>query len=968
MKEKKGVQLRLIKEIIKDVFQAIINFLKSRAFVMLVLFGIMFSSLLYRVFYLQIVKSDYYLENYIQTAKKKVITSGTRGMIYDRNGIPLAVNKLAYSITIEDDLDYNDDDYNDHLNAIIYKVIQIIEKNNDTITNDFSIVLGGNGMYEYSVTSDMAKLRFLRDIYGKKSIDELDNDKVKLSESTAEDVMEYLCGEERYCVNEEIYTKQDRIKIAMIRYKLSLNSFQKYITTEIANNVSNETVAAIYENKAELIGVDVTEKTVRVYNDSVYFSHILGYTGTISEDQLAEYNERIENEEDEYISSDVVGKSGIEEYMEDNLQGSKGYQEMFVDNMGNILEISDESESGAGNDVYLSLDANLQKAAYNILQQKLAGVLYSKIVNYKVTVTDTSKTIPIYVRDVYAQMICNNVVDLNKFNREDASANESRVYNKFVSRQESVLANVSNFLTSEENTPISSLSEENETYLKYIYDYLTNNAQIIDKSAIDTDDDMYKAWVSENTSLREFLLYGISKNWLVSAKLYEDTDQKYSSSDELYAKLVEYICAELPSDTAFSKKIYYYLVEDGTISGNEVCMLLYDQQVLDYDEGCYNQLASGNTGYAYNFIMEQIKNLKITPAQIALDPCSASVVVTDVHSGQVLALVTYPSYDNNKLSGSVDAEYWNKLNSDQSLPLYNRATQTRTAPGSTFKMITAITGLENGIISPGTIIVDKGEFTKITPSPKCWKYPSNHGAINVSTALAVSCNYFFYEVGYDLSIDNNGNFNSKLGLSKIKKYADELGLTSLSGVEIDENEPLYSTDNSVRSAIGQGSNSYSAIQLARYITSVANSGNNFKLTLLNRVQNSSGEIIERKEPELVNTTDISNSTWNAVHSGMRQVVLTGTAQKTFTNFGIEVAGKSGTAQENKLRSNHSLFVAYAPYSNPEIGISVLIPNGESTGYTAEIVRDVVSYYYNASTLDSILSGTASVPTSGVTSE
>ena len=739
------------------------------------------------------------------------------------------------------------------------------------------------------------------------------------------------------------------------------------MTTEIANNVNDKTVAAIYENAADLTGVQVTEKTQRVYNDSVYFAHILGYTGTISEDQLAEFNMSVENKDDEYISSDVVGKSGIEQYMEKYLQGSKGYEKMFVDSTGNILEVTDEKENGAGNDVYLTLDANLQKAAYNILEQKLAGILYSKIVNYEVHPAENAKTIPIYVRDVYAQMICNNVVDLNKFGDETASSNEQRVNSKFASRQTDVLSTVQSYLTSEDNTPMSSLSEENNTYLTYIYDKLSSE-QIIDKSAINTDDETYKKWKKESISLREFLLYAISQNWISSSKLYEDSEQKYSSTDEIYAALVNHIFELLPNDTDFSKKIYYYLIENGTISGNEVCMLLFDQGVLEYDENAYNQLASGNSGYAYNFILQQIKDMKITPAQVALDPCSASVVITDVNSGQVLALVTYPSYDNNKLSGSVDAEYWKKLNDDQSLPLYNRATQTRTAPGSTFKMITAITGLENGIISPGSTIVDRGEFTKITPSPKCWKYPSNHGAINVSQALAFSCNYFFYEVGYELSIDSNGTFNSALGLAKIKKYADELGLTSLSGVEIDENEPLYSTDNSVRSAIGQGSNSYSDIQLARYITSVANSGNNYKLTLLNKVLSSSGDTVESFEPVLANTTDISSSTWNAVHNGMRQVIVSGTAKKTFDGFNIEVAGKTGTAQENKLRSNHSVFVAYAPYSNPEIGISVLIPNGESTGYTAEIVRDIVAYYYNPSTLDQVLNNTAAIPTSGVSSE
>ena len=953
--------------LVRDILEAILNFLKSRAFVVLVVFGLMFSVLLYRVFYLQIVKSDYYLNNYLQIAERTVTTSGTRGLIYDRNGIPLASNQLAYTVTIEDNLNYKDEDYDEKLNEIIYNVIRIVEQNGDVLNNDFSIILGPNGEYMYSVASDTARLRFLRDIYGKKSIDELDSDKETLSTSTAEDVMKYLCGKKRFNIDNEKYTKSDKLKIAIIRYNLSLNSFQKYMTTEIANNVNDKTVAAIYENAADLTGVQVTEKTQRVYNDSVYFAHILGYTGTISEDQLAEFNMSVENKDDEYISSDVVGKSGIEQYMEKYLQGSKGYEKMFVDSTGNILEVTDEKENGAGNDVYLTLDANLQKAAYNILEQKLAGILYSKIVNYEVHPAENAKTIPIYVRDVYAQMICNNVVDLNKFGEETASSNEQRVNSKFASRQTDVLSTVQSYLTSEDNTPMSSLSEENNTYLTYIYDKLSSE-QIIDKSAINTDDETYKKWKKESISLREFLLYAISQNWISSSKLYEDSEQKYSSTDEIYAALVNHIFDLLPNDTDFSKKIYYYLIENGTISGNEVCMLLFDQGVLEYDENAYNQLASGNSGYAYNFILQQIKDMKITPAQVALDPCSASVVITDVNSGQVLALVTYPSYDNNKLSGSVDAEYWKKLNDDQSLPLYNRATQTRTAPGSTFKMITAITGLENGIISPGSTIVDRGEFTKITPSPKCWKYPSNHGAINVSQALAFSCNYFFYEVGYELSIDSNGTFNSALGLAKIKKYADELGLTSLSGVEIDENEPLYSTDNSVRSAIGQGSNSYSDIQLARYITSVANSGNNYKLTLLNKVLSSSGDTVESFEPVLANTTDISSSTWNAVHNGMRQVIVSGTAKKTFDGFNIEVAGKTGTAQENKLRSNHSVFVAYAPYSNPEIGISVLIPNGESTGYTAEIVRDIVAYYYNPSTLDQVLNNTAAIPTSGVSSE
>ncbi len=954
---RKGVQQNLVREF----FEYILSILKSRLFVLGIIVVLLFSVLMIRIFNVQIVNGEYYLENYIQMAEREVLTSGTRGIIYDRNGEVLAYNKLAYAIEIEDDISDSTENKDKKLNEIISETINIITSNGDTLINDFPIILNTNNEFEFSVSSDNERLRFLRDIYGKKSISELDTKKETLSTSTADDVMKYLCGEKMFDISDE-YDKAEQIKIAMVRYNLSLNRFQKYISTKIASNVSEETVAAIYEAQAELKGVTVSEETVRVYNDSVYFAHILGYTGTISEDQLAELN----SDGGSYISSDVVGKSGIEKEMESYLQGTKGKSTIFVDNTGRILENVSKTDAKAGNDVYLTLDAKLQKAGYTILEQKLAGILYSKIVNYDVTPSEDMKTIPIPVKDVYYQIINNNVVDLNKFGLESASDNEKNIYAKFAAKQSGVINWVYSELTTDTPEALSALPEENNTYLSYIYTKLADTEGIINKKAIDSEDETYQKWTNETISLREFLLYAISKNWINTSKIFDSSEVKYSDTDEIYNKLVEHIYNSLPTDTGFSKKIYYYLIYSGSISGNQVCMLLYDQNVLEYDEAAYTALRSGSS--AFEFIREQIKQIKITPAQLALDPCSGSLVVTDTNSGDVLALVTYPSYDNNKLSGSVDAVYWKQLNSDLSLPLYNRATQTRTAPGSTFKMLSAITGLEEGYLTPGRTITDLGEFKKITPSPKCWRYPGNHGSINVSQALEHSCNYFFYEVGYELSIDEHGGFSSDLGLSKLKKYGVQLGLTTKSGVEIEENEPLFSTDNSVRSAIGQGSNSFANIQLARYVNTVANSGHNYQLTLLNKVIDTDGNLIKQYEPTLTNTTNFSQSTWDAVHYGMRLVITGGTAKGTFNGFQINVAGKSGTAQENKLRSNHSVFVAYAPYENPEIALSVLIPNGESSGYTAEVVRDTIKYYYGLTTDEELYGGIASIPTSGVTND
>jgi penicillin-binding protein 2 len=562
-------------------------------------------------------------------------------------------------------------------------------------------------------------------------------------------------------------------------------------------------------------------------------------------------------------------------------------------------------------------------------------------------------------------MINNNVLDLTRFSSPTATETEQKIYSKFTDRQAIVNERIMQELTMPEPKALSQLSEEYNTYLSHIYDKLTNDG-IINTKAIDKEDDTYVSWKNETISLQQFLYYAISKNWIQTSMLYEDDEIKYSGSDEIYQKLLEYIIQTISTETAFSKKIYSYLVDEGVITGTDICLALFDQGVLAYDEAAYNRLKSGAS--AYEFMKEQIRQIKITPAQIALDPCSGSLVVTDVNSGDVLALVTYPSYDNNMLSGTVDSKYWKKLNNDLSLPLYNRATQTRTAPGSTFKMVSAITGLEEGLIGAHSTIHATGIFTKVDPSPKCWRYPGSHGSINVSQALSVSCNYFFYDIGYRLCLDGTGTYNNEQGLSTLKNYATMLGLTTPSGVEIIENDPLFSTIDTVRSAIGQGSNSFTNVQLARYTTTLASKGNNYDLTLIDKIVDSVNNTTTEHVAEVVNKVELKESTWKAVFEGMRSVITSGTAKGTFNGFKIEVAGKSGTAQENKLRSNHSVFVAYAPYTNPEIGLSVVLPNGESSGYNAEVIRDVIKYYYHLTTDEELYGGVASIPTSGVTAD
>ena len=187
------------------------------------------------------------------------------------------------------------------------------------------------------------------------------------------------------------------------------------------------------------------------------------------------------------------------------------------------------------------------------------------------------------------------------------------------------------------------------------------------------------------------------------------------------------------------------------------------------------------------------------------------------------------------------------------------------------------------------------------------------------------------------------SYSSDVGLQKLEKYADMYGLTETSGVEIEETQPQVSSEDAVRSAIGQGNHSFSTVGLARYVTTVANSGTCYNLTLIDRITDHSGIELKDNHAEVRNTIDMDNSYWNAIHLGMRQVIEN---NSHFKNFGVNVAGKTGTAEENKRRANHALFVCYAPYEEPEIAIATRIAYGYSSSYAAQTTRDILEYYFD----------------------
>ena len=940
----------------KEIFDYILSLFKSRIFPLIMVFIVLVGVLVNRLFSLQIINGESYVKDLSSSIQKDMSVAATRGRIFDKNGVLLAYNDLAYAVRISDSGKYEDNDTKNRLlNTSIDKTLTIIEEKGDSYSNDFPIVYS-NGMYEYNI-KDNELLRFLRDIYGKRSISELSDEQRNVS---AGELFKQLCDRYGVAVAGDDYINdggamaatikllkeqgmnpvangfsvEHALMIVNLRRYMSANSYNRYISITIANEVSDETVAAILENSDELTGVTVDEQYIRRYVDSIYVSQILGYTGTVSSSEL-------ETLDDSYDSNDVVGKSGIEKSMESELAGTKGTRKVYVDTVGRITEVLDEQDSSAGNDVYLTIDINLQKKIYNALEDKIIQILLTYMRNgdtkYSYNSNGSVDTVYILAKEVYFALIDNNIVSI-KHIASQSTDTERQIYSAFLSKQDSTMEWLRNEL-SVGDTPYGKLDEEQQLYIWYVYTSLKDRG-VFNTANVDTDDNVYKDWTEGNgTSLKELLTHGISKNWI---NLNIFSSEQYTSLQESYDALIDYIDSYLREDTSFYKKMYKYMVNAGNISGRQICMLLYEQGVLDMNDenSRYASLASGGLG-AYEFMVYAITNKIITPAQLALQPCSASTVITNPQNGDILAMVSYPSYDNNKLSGTVDAKYFNSLINDKAAPMINRATQSFTAPGSTYKPCTTIAGMDTGTISSGTTFYCSGSFDKVTPAPKCWRL-SGHGGEVAATAIRDSCNVYFYNVGYNLACRKDGTYNSTYGTSTLQKYSDLLGLSTKAGVEIEENSPQASNTNSIASAIGQGNHKYSTLNLARYVTTIASSGKCYNLTLIDKITDSDGNLIRKNEAEVDHQVELSSNIWDTVHEGM---TLAGNSYTGISKLGMKIAAKSGTAQENTKEPDHSLLVTYSPYDNPEICVSVCIQHGYSSGTYIDLTADIYKIYY-----------------------
>ena len=914
-----------------DIKDFLKKFFSSRLFVLAAVFIVFFGIILARIFTLQVVNGKSYQENFSLKIQMKQPINAARGNIYDKKGKLLAYNELAYSISINDSTTYSSTkEKNKAVNAELAEILTVLKNNGETLNNDFKIDRKKDGTYSFNVSGSSLN-RFRADVFGKNSADDLEYDKdtgIDEANATAEQIMEYLMGKDNFGISSK-YDGDLAYRIVVVRYAMLGNRFARYKEVKIATDVSDKTVAYVNEHMDTLSGISVNEDMIRKYNYSEYFSSIIGYTGPISESEYTALHKKNKD----YTQNDTVGKAGLEQYYETYLRGKNGEQKFYIDNVGRISEIISSTDSVAGDDLYLSIDADLQKAIYLALQNEIAAIVYSNI-----------KSGEIPINDVYTALIGNSVINTEHFSKAKASDTEKNVLSVFKSRQKTTLGKIKQELTSSPEA-LNTMSDEVLDEFTYIISMLKDD-QVLLKNEIDTSDSVYQKWKNQKISPKEYLSYCITQHWIDISQL--NVDEKYADSTEVYDALCKYILKNIKTDTEFSKIIYQYMITRGEISPRQLCLILFDQGVLDYDDATVNKLKNGSLS-PRDFLMKKIYNIEITPAQLALEPCTGSCVVTDEKTGEIRAMVSYPGYDSNKLANGVDSEYFASLQHDKSFPLLNYATQQMTAPGSTFKLCSATAGLAENVTNTSEQIRCTGIYNDISNKPKCWIYPGSHGLDNISEAIRDSCNIFFYTVGNRLAQKKTGSYNDENGIALIQKYAHIYGLDEKTGLEIAESKSKVATEYPVMAAIGQSNNVYTTVALSRYVTAVA-SGKKYNYQLMNKIVDADGKTVKKYKADYEDISDtLTSSQWDAIHSGMREVVST---MDRFQGFDIPVAGKTGTAQQTG-HANHGLFVGYAPYDDPEITIAVRIANAYSSHNAATAARNVISYYYKETSMKDI---------------
>lgn len=400
-------------------------------------------------------------------------------------------------------------------------------------------------------------------------------------------------------------------------------------------------------------------------------------------------------------------------------------------------------------------------------------------------------------------------------------------------------------------------------------------------------------------------------------------------------------------------------VSKNAIAGSDIVLTIdsnLQKVTQDALENCINKIKSGGFSQTY-------------------DAQGGAAVVMNVNTGEVLATASYPTYEPQWFVGGISQQNWAYLRDDTRHPQLNKAIQSAYEPGSIFKMVTGIAGLESGAITSKEKINDTGVYKKYGSEWNCWYFTSyhrGHGYLNVKQALQHSCNYFFYETG------------DRMGIETLAKYALHFGLGKRTGIELPSEKSgslasklVNGKGDALNASIGQGDNSFTPMQIAKYISSIANGGTIVNPTIIKSVLNSDGTEISKEEikkytneklgiEETDDGINVSPESINIAKEGMRMAASEagGTAYNVFKKFNIEVAGKTGSAEAKDDKGKdivNAWFVCFAPYEKPEVAVVVMIENGGHGNYAAEVARDILTQYFGMNETTSVNESVLATP-------
>ena len=921
---------------------------KNRIFVMLCGIIVLFAIIVVRLFSLQVIHGADYEESITASVSKKLPVPAPRGNIYDRYGRPLATNTAAYCVQVDGSVTLEFD--KEETQELASALTEALWTKGETSTDSLPITKKAPYRFTFDGTEEEQQTRETR---WKNSI----GLEKKQRDMTAEECLQWLyetyeapaafteaqkrtyvslCmsddrnlmaltlamkltdfGEEitdelplakeapysfQFNGNknrekswkesmgmdgEEIYFDSlqtldylrdyfglpeglpgDLIRSTLgIRYSMYLQRYQQFQTVNVATDISDKTLAYVEENQDTFPCVIIDTISLREYPQGKYFSHILGYIRQMTENDYALYQNDVDADGNPiYSQADIVGQDGMEKLFERELNGTDGQVLIEVDNQGRRMSVIDSTEPIPGKDLFLTLDSELQKTAYDALENELRKAVLTKL-------TTTGK---------------NSVSTLELF--------QSMINVNHISAQDMLYA--------EEGTV------QHTVYLRL-------------------------------------------------KQVHPDFDPEQEDAAEV------------------AKEFLQDALEKGNVTVRELTLMMIEQEHLPVTSQEKADIEAGAS--PLSLIIKKLGNGEMSPADTGLDPCTGSVFVTQVGTGEVLASVTYPSYDNNELVNTFNNSYYNDLLQDGNTPLVNRPLKQKKASGSTFKMITALAGLETETITPETLITDKGIFKDTgIPYARCWIYSNTGGThkdLTVSHALEVSCNYFFYELAYRMGNVTTGN--SANSITTLNEYMAAFGLNNYTGLELDEYGPTmaspankeravktfnpdattsqtrWTDGDTIRTAIGQSINSYTPAQITKYISTLANGGTLYKLHMVDHVQNPDGTLHSKVEETVENVITFKEENLQAVYHGMWLVSNgeRGTLRGIFDDLPIDVAAKTGTAEEDKNRNSHTWFVCFAPYDDPQIAITVMIPFGENSGTPAPnvakaIIKEYLGLDYN----------------------